>query len=146
MIYADSNFIVSLYVPRGDSPMAFAALRRLPVKQLAVPFTWLHQIEVINAFHRTAFVTNKDVSRALAATAMLESDLAAHRRVDWVQTPLGQVQVQARQLTERHTARRGYRTYDVLHVANALALGADSFWTFDADANALARAEGLKVL
>lgn len=145
MIYADSNFIVSLYVVRGDSPSAFASLRKLPVNQRAVPFTWLHQVEVINAFHRTAFITNKDANSALAATAMLESDLAARRRVDWVQTPLAQVQTLARQLTERHTARHGYRTYDVLHVANALSLGAHTFWTFDTGANALAKAAGLKV-
>ena len=73
MIYADSNFIVSLYVARGHSPAAFTALRSLPVDQRAVPFTWLHQIEVINAFHRTAFLTNKDANNALAATAILES-------------------------------------------------------------------------
>ena len=146
MIYADSNFIVSLYVVRGHSPAAFTALRSLPVDQRAVPFTWLHQIEVINAFHRTAFLTNKDANNALAATAILESDLAAHRRVDWVPTPLARVQTLARQLTERHTARQGYRTYDVLHVASALALGAHSFWTFDTDADSLAKAEGLKVL
>ncbi len=146
MIYADSNFIVSLYVMRGSSPAAFSALRLLSINQKAVPFTWLHQIEVINAFHRTAFLTNKDSNSALAATALLEGDLAAHRRVAWVQTPLVRVQTLARQLIERHTSRDGYRTYDVLHVASALALEAHSFWTFDTDASALAKAEGLKVI
>jgi predicted nucleic acid-binding protein len=146
MIYADSNFIVSLYVMRGHSPAAFAALRTLPPKQRAVPFTWLHQIEVINAFHRTAFLINKDANSALAATALLESDLAAHRRLAWVQTPLIRMQTLARQLTERHASKRGCRTYDVLHVAAAIALGADSFWTFDDDAGELAKAEELKIL
>ena len=48
-------------------------------------------------------------------------------------------------LAHRHTAREGFRTYDILHVASALVLGCDTFWSFDATAKKLARLEGLAV-
>ena len=47
-------------------------------------------------------------------------------------------------LAHRHTARHGFRTYDILHVATALLLGCDTFWSFDAKAKKLAKLEGLK--
>jgi predicted nucleic acid-binding protein len=43
------------------------------------------------------------------------------------------------------TARLGFRTYDLLHVASALVLGCDTFWSFDERTRNLARREELKV-
>ena len=45
----------------------------------------------------------------------------------------------------RQTARRGFRVYDVIHVASALLLKCDTFWSFDAKACRLADLEGLKL-
>ncbi len=45
----------------------------------------------------------------------------------------------------RQTARRGFRVYDVIHVASALLLKCDTFWSFDAKACRLAALEGLKL-
>jgi predicted nucleic acid-binding protein len=50
-----------------------------------------------------------------------------------------------RELSNRHTAKGGFRTYDILHVASALVLGCDTFWSFDAKAKKLAKLEGLAV-
>ena len=47
-------------------------------------------------------------------------------------------------LVHRHTARHGFRTYDILHVATALTLGCENFWSFDERANKLAALEGLQ--
>ncbi len=44
----------------------------------------------------------------------------------------------------RHGPRLGVRTLDSLHVAAALQLKAEQFWTFDARQAKLAQAEGLK--
>jgi predicted nucleic acid-binding protein len=49
----------------------------------------------------------------------------------------------ARSLSRRHTAKLGTRSLDVLHVASALILGPDSFFSFDERQRELARAEGL---
>ncbi len=48
------------------------------------------------------------------------------------------------ELARRHGARLGIRTLDSLHVASALELRTERFWTFDERQAALARAEGLK--
>jgi len=43
-----------------------------------------------------------------------------------------------------HSPKLGVRTLDSLHVACALELKADQFWTFDERQSKLAKAEGLK--
>jgi len=48
------------------------------------------------------------------------------------------------QLARRHGARLGLRTLDTLHVASALVLKAERFWTFDERQKRLARTVGLK--
>jgi predicted nucleic acid-binding protein len=47
-------------------------------------------------------------------------------------------------LARRHGSRLGVRTLDSLHVASALQLKAERFWTFDQRQAKLAKAEGLK--
>ncbi len=47
-------------------------------------------------------------------------------------------------LVARHTARQGFRTYDILHVASALTLRCKRFISYDTKANTLAKAGGLK--
>jgi predicted nucleic acid-binding protein len=49
-------------------------------------------------------------------------------------------------LGRNRVARLGVRTLDTLHVALALELKADHFWTFDRRQAKLAEAEGLKAL
>lgn len=49
------------------------------------------------------------------------------------------------ELVHRHTMRHGFRAYDIMHVASALILECDTFWSFDAKAKKLAELEGLKV-
>jgi predicted nucleic acid-binding protein len=48
-------------------------------------------------------------------------------------------------LARRHGSKLGVRTLDSLHVACALELKAERFWTFDERQAKLAKAEGLKV-
>jgi predicted nucleic acid-binding protein len=52
----------------------------------------------------------------------------------------------ARELSRRHAPALGCRALDALHVASALILAADDFYTFDRDQAKLARAAGLLVL
>lgn len=49
------------------------------------------------------------------------------------------------QLAKQHGTRIGMTTLDTLHVASALELGAERFWTFDERQVKLARAAGLKI-
>ncbi len=50
---------------------------------------------------------------------------------------------EARRLASRWTSRFGNRTLDILHVASAIVLEADSFLTFDDQQKRLAKAAGL---
>jgi predicted nucleic acid-binding protein len=49
------------------------------------------------------------------------------------------------QLTQRYASRVALRTLDTLHVASALELGAERFWTFDERQAKLAKAAGLNL-
>jgi predicted nucleic acid-binding protein len=51
---------------------------------------------------------------------------------------------EAARASRRHTAARGTRTLDVLHVAAALKLGMQALYRFDRRQAQLARAAGLK--
>ena len=48
------------------------------------------------------------------------------------------------EIARLYTPRLGTRTIDTLHVAAALELGAERFWTFDDRQKKLAKAAGLK--
>jgi predicted nucleic acid-binding protein len=52
----------------------------------------------------------------------------------------------AMRMARRRTPQLGTRTLDLLHVASALKLQADTFYTFDRNQEKLARAEGLIIL
>src|SRR5688572_23997575 len=52
---------------------------------------------------------------------------------------------QFEELALRHTAKHGFRTYDLIHVASALVLRCDTFWSFDPKASKLASLEGLRL-
>jgi predicted nucleic acid-binding protein len=84
------------------------------------------------------------LSIAQAALAALQSDvkegLYRHAAVDWAD-----VHQIAERLAFQHTPKGGHRSFDILHIATALHLGATEFLTFDGNQKKLAEAEGLVV-
>jgi predicted nucleic acid-binding protein len=84
--------------------------------------------------------------RAALALADFDEDLATGHGL--IRSPVSTTDLvrETRQLSLRHTARHGYRAYDVAHVACALLLKCDTFWSFDVRASKLAELEGLKTL
>jgi predicted nucleic acid-binding protein len=137
-IYADTSFLVSLYIP---DPHSAEAERRMAFNPLVwlTPFhvaEWTHAVEQ-QVFRRAA-------SRAEADQAHVR--FQQHRESGlWVEAPVPEsiFDVSAR-LARRHAAKLGLRTLDTLHVAAALELKAERFWTFDTRQKKLARAVGLK--
>ncbi len=55
---------------------------------------------------------------------------------------LRDIERQFEELSLRYTAKFGFRTYDLLHVASALVLKCDTFWSFDPKASKLASWKG----
>jgi predicted nucleic acid-binding protein len=82
--------------------------------------------------------------QAAIAQATFRKDLVQESFLRNTVVPTGDLERQFEELALRHTARHGFRTYDLLHVASALLLKCDTFWSFDPKASKLARLEGMK--
>ena len=113
------------------------------MKQAKLPIllTALGELELTNAIALRLFRKELLPSKVKAARALLAKDL-----VDGVLSvrPLPVVIFErAKQLALKRTPQLGTRTLDVIHVASALLLQADTFFTFDRNQKKLAAAEGL---
>lgn len=138
-VYADTSFFVSLYL--SDRHTAEAE-RRLTLRP-ALWMTPLHVAEWTHAVEQHVF--RKAISRTEADH--LRQRFEEHRaRGLWKETALPDRAFDVcTQLAQRHAARLGVRTLDTLHVATALELKAERFWTFDQRQEKLAQAAGLKI-
>lgn len=100
-------------------------------------------LELMNAISRRVFRREITPSKAKATRALVYQDL-----VDGVLfvEPLATASFEkALQISRRRTPQLGTRTLDVLHVASALELRAERFYTLDHNQARLARAQGLLV-
>jgi predicted nucleic acid-binding protein len=138
-VYADSSFIVSLYVPDRHSAQA----RKLVAQQARIWLTPLHRVEWAHAVAQDLF--QKEISAGEAQTVSAEFERDRKSRF-WLEVSLPELAFErCLQLTLQCGSRLALRTLDTLHVACALELGAQRFWTFDERQAKLARAVGLKV-
>ena len=151
--YADTNFLSRYYLDRQGSPAVAELVERAERRAApALPISWLHQVELINALQLSVFqgrgVNRKRVTpeQAAAALAVFRDDLQQRVLLQPVALATTDLERQFEDLSLRHTAKHGFRTYDLLHVSSALLFGCDSFWSFDPKATALAELEGLEIL
>ena len=150
-LYADTNFFTNLYLRFSHSAEAKQLLAEfLASSASAVPVPPLLWVEVRNALERAVFESRHGSpwrvtpEGAMLADSWFESALEAGRYCERRALSLDDLDAIISQLIGRHTAKHGFRTYDILHVASALHLGCDTFWSFDAKALKLAKLEGLK--
>ena len=136
--YADTSFLVSLYIQDANSVRAVADAPKL----LPVCFTQLLEHELRNAIRLCVFRRQITTTQREQALHDIESDKAAgvlHAvPLDWPKALR-----HAEALGRRHTETLGARGMDILHVASALALKASRFVTFDERQRKLARLAGL---
>ncbi len=147
--YADTNFITRLYLERPETAQAEKVFSAdLPL----LPITWLTRLEVINAFEQSVLTgfgeVQSRISAELAAACQQQfrDDLTQGVAMRLVNISQAEVSAKFEEIALRHTARHGFRAYDILHVAAALILKCQSFWSFDKKASKLAKLEGLKVI
>ena len=137
-VYADTSYLVSLYIQDAHSVRAAADAPKL----MPVCFTPLLEHELRNAIRLCVFRRQITSAQREKALHDLDNDKAAgvlHAvPLDW---PKALKHAEA--LGRRHTETLGARGMDVLHVASALALKADRFVTFDERQRELARLAGL---
>ena len=137
-VYADTSLLVSLYV--WDSHTV--AARELMKPRPRVWFTPFHRTECLHAFAQQVFQGRISLDQAEAAYSDLQRDLIAGI---WLETPVPeQAFAISAGLARQHGPKLGVRTLDSLHVACALELKAERFWTFDERQAKLAKAHGLK--
>lgn len=137
-VYADSSFFVSVYVQDRHS----ATAEKLLISRPLIWFTPLHYAEWTHAVAQQVFHKKMSAAEAQQTYRHLEKDRATGL---WLETviPEGTFDICA-DLARRHGPRLGVRTLDSLHVAAALQLKAEQFWTFDERQAKLAKSEGLK--
>lgn len=139
--YADTSFLVPLFLRESTSDRAIAAANRLSE---SLPLVFLNSLEWVNAINARLYrgeITPARRETALALFARYVSDgVLVRRDVD-----LEALRQTAESLSHQHTPTLGVRSLDLLQVAAALQLGCKNFLTFDERQHALARAAGLKV-
>ncbi|MGA7460926.1 MAG: type II toxin-antitoxin system VapC family toxin [Candidatus Korobacteraceae bacterium] len=137
-IYADSSFFVSLYLHDRH----FTEAQRMVPQHSRIWLTPLHRAEWAHAVAQHLASRKMSTDDAQVLTKDFERDRASRF---WLQGPLPELAFErCVQLAGQYGARLGLATLDTLHVASALELGAERFWTFDVRQTKLARAVGLK--
>ena len=138
-VYADSSFLVSIYVTDVHTP---EVLRRLS-KHPRLWFTPFHEVEISHAIAQQVFQGRMADARANRVYQELSRDCATGV---WALTGFPEAAfTKSAALARSYVAKLGTRTLDSLHVAAALELQAQHFWTFDERQAKLAKAAGLKV-
>lgn len=151
--YADSNFLVNLYLPGAQNAEALKAILPAIKAGRRFPVIWLHRMEVSNAFEQRVFISRYggevkvSVAAAASAQAQFREDCESDKGLlQKTVIPLAPLEKQFAEISLRHTGKHAFRTYDILHVASALFFGCDTFWSFDAKCCKLAKLEGMKTL
>lgn len=139
-IYADTSFLVSLYVLDSNSQAAAARMARA---SLPVVITPLVDLELTNAISLRLFRKEVPASKAKAARSLIARDEAEGILMINAMPP--GLFARAKQMARRRTPNLGARTLDILHVASALLLRVDTIFTFDRVQEKLAIAEGLQI-
>jgi len=139
-IYVDTSFLVSLYSADANSA---AVVQTLHAGAGILLLSTFAELEVVNAMGLRVF--RKEIS-PLQAQSSLNNFKQDLRAGIFQLRPLPEnVFVRAHQLSRQTTPRLGTRTADLLHVAAALELGSDWFYSFDRQQRKLAQAVKLKL-
>jgi predicted nucleic acid-binding protein len=137
-VYADTSVLVSLYVWDSHLPVAKELMRSNP----RVFFTPFHLAECFHAIAQQVFQRRMTTHQAQCSYRDLQSDLNSGV---WLEVPMPESAfVHCAELARSQGPKFGIRTLDSLHVACALELKAERFWTFDERQARLAKAAGLK--
>ncbi|MGA8655085.1 MAG: type II toxin-antitoxin system VapC family toxin [Chthoniobacterales bacterium] len=143
MIFADSSFLVSLYLPNDRFS---ASARRIAISfRDAVAYPLLVELELTNTIWRA--VGEKRIPARLAASLLsaVNRDLTEGFLVRSALNAVAHYR-DAIKLSTEYGARYLTRTLDVLHVAAALLLEAKILASFDDRQRRLAASVGLKLV
>ena len=139
IVYADTSFLIAVYLRDVHSSEAY----RLMALRPSLTITPFGRAEVANAVYRQVFLQRTSAMNARTAWQNFELDCRSGllHSTELPEATWSEVI----ELARRHGPTLGVRTLDSLHVACALELKADKFWTFDDRQKQLAEAVGLDV-
>jgi predicted nucleic acid-binding protein len=137
----DTSFLFAIYGNDTHSARAIAWIRK---QTSPISLSILNEYELMNALRFAEYRGALRPGTAATCWADFEADLAAGR-LTTAPCNLATVVAEAKRLSASHTLSSGHRSFDILHVASALHLGAKRFLTFDRNQRVLARAERLGV-
>jgi predicted nucleic acid-binding protein len=137
MIYADSSFLVSSYIDDAHSEEADRRMSAMP----SIWITPLNRSEVAHAIGQCVFRGKLSAHDAQSYWNNFQQDCS---HGIWIPISFPEKTWESSiDLARRHGPTLGIRTLDSLHVACALELRAERFWTFDERQARLAEAVGL---
>jgi predicted nucleic acid-binding protein len=136
----DTSFLVSLYTPDSHSTSAAEMLR---LAEGPLHITRFAEFEFVNTLGLRVFRKEASLLEVQSLIRKFEQNLGAGA-FQLTAVP-NNVFDRACQLSRDTTAHRGTRTADLLHIAAALELRADEFYSFDRKQRELAEALGLKL-
>ena len=138
-IYFDASFLVSLYTPDVHTQVAIQTMRSVTAGAWVSTFA---EFEILNSLALRVFRKEDPLAEYQSAVTAFEQDM---RNGVFQLKPLPEAAfVRARQLSRQTTPRLGTRAADLLHVAIAVELGADEFYTFDRQQAKVAKEMKLK--
>ena len=139
--YADTSALVSLYTPDSNSQHASALFRESEDLFLVTPFG---ESEFVNSIELRVF--RKEISSSDAEKTLRDFQKDLDAKMFLAARPVPpEAYERAQLLSRRHTRQIGVRGMDVIHVAIALEMNAEMFFTFDKNQGNLAKRAGLAV-
>ena len=142
MTYADSGFVVSLYLTtEGTSALARKEVKRAGKPLVLSPLSLLEIRNTLNFGINRGEITSAQRD-AVLAEINTQIETGFFRLVDASQSS---IHAKAQELSDKHTRAVATRSLDLMHIAAALLSGARTFLTFDKRQAKAAAAEGLVV-
>jgi predicted nucleic acid-binding protein len=138
-VYFDASFLVSLYSPDVHSQTAIRTMRSVTDASWISTFA---EFEFLNSLALRVFRKQDPPVEYQSAVAAFEQDM--RNGVFQLKALPETVFIRARQLSRQTTLHMGTRASDLLHVAIALEMGAETIYTFDRQQAKLAQAMKLK--
>lgn len=145
---ADTSFLCALYRQQANSERAIETLEKIGAP---IVISCLLAYEFRQAVRFQVFLRSRDAKKGYSETeglmmlAQFENDLDSGVVIE-AGTNWTDVAAIVERLSERHTMKRGSRSFDLLHIATALQWEATVFLSFDGLQREIAADEGLNVL
>jgi predicted nucleic acid-binding protein len=142
LTYADSGFVVSLYLTtEGTSALARKEVKRAGKPLVLSPLSLLEIRNTLNFGINRGEITSAQRD-AVLAEINTQIETGFFRLVDASQSS---IHAKAQELSDKHTRAVATRSLDLMHIAAALLSGASTFLTFDKRQAKAVAAEGLVV-